>query len=796
MGLDTRYIPSKYFQEYLVDKDTGEPLAAGVVTFYRDNARIELKPMYQITGTPPNYTYAALPNPLTLNAIGTFEDGIGNDVIPYFYPYDVNGNIDLYYITVESSGAVSQFSREGEPNVSEEEETDVELDNYAANGQFLLHQNIAASDENSTEAGEITQDITDIAYGGWTYERTAGSTAKDFVLFERFGSYTEVPQKSPRYSCRIKSDTPVVTDAFKHLALTFNDVNKFSSDIDKFTLAFQGKSNLGGSFTVEVKLIKNYGSGGDPQEETILQTIELTTDYTIHDVSFVFGSNNGKVIGNNNDDYLQLVLSFPATTVFDGSFDNFLLAKGEFQTTEFPDIPDERFINHSLTNRNMLPDYNGRNIYLPVRLGPEGLEYDTEIIGNYVTKSFDNLAKGELWCDGSKYLVDEYSGDGVPFIRLYDIWSSQSPVAVGLYGPGDDEMIFSHTATAVDQKFTHDYDTLGSYETNSVWQSFTAGVTGSMTSVALEFPGGPETTPATLEIYSGEGTGGALLSTQPALITGGWSTYHLVSAASVTATQQYTISITATDLYYLFIRGSDNGGYAGGRFSQSANEDACFKTFVDAGATTTYRLSSTSAGAVVATADGATPTGFTFTPVAPNPYEIDITAVAASGMTAGSYFTYNTTDSRKYIVWYTVDAAGTQPVEAADVYREVALLSTDDALNVANKTSKAINSYSYKVPDARGYFMRIVDDGAARDPDAATRTNRGDLETGDIIGTLQGEQFKAHTHTAHQSTTLFLDIQGASNKTLPQPPSTIATGSAGGTETRPINIYVKLAVKY
>jgi hypothetical protein len=153
-------------------------------------------------------------------------------------------------------------------------------------------------------------------------------------------------------------------------------------------------------------------------------------------------------------------------------------------------------------------------------------------------------------------------------------------------------------------------------------------------------------------------------------------------------------------------------------------------------------LESNTAGAVVSAADGSIPTTFTFLDVTPNPYVADITAVIATSVAAGSFWTYNTVDARKYIVWYTVDGVGTQPAEAAIVYIQVDLNGAasaivDTAIAVANKTSLAINSYSMRVPDWRGYFMRVTDDGAGRDPLAGSRTDRGDQVTGDHVGTIQ-----------------------------------------------------------
>lgn len=116
--LDPHYIPAFSIEDVLLDKDTGAPLSGGLVYFEQDNQRGTLKPVYQITGTSPNYTFIQLPNPITLSSIGTFEDSLSNPVIPYFYPYDADGNVELYYVRVTNSDDVPQFDREAQPYIS------------------------------------------------------------------------------------------------------------------------------------------------------------------------------------------------------------------------------------------------------------------------------------------------------------------------------------------------------------------------------------------------------------------------------------------------------------------------------------------------------------------------------------------------------------------------------------------------------------------------------------------------------------------------------------------------------
>jgi hypothetical protein len=118
MALEEEYITDLSLQQYFVNKDTGEPLAGGVVYFFEDDNRNILKPIFEISGAPPNYSYSDLPNPMTLSATGTPMDADGNDVAIYYKPYDGNGDIQLYYIAVYAAGETSpQFTRDAWPNI-------------------------------------------------------------------------------------------------------------------------------------------------------------------------------------------------------------------------------------------------------------------------------------------------------------------------------------------------------------------------------------------------------------------------------------------------------------------------------------------------------------------------------------------------------------------------------------------------------------------------------------------------------------------------------------------------------
>lgn len=154
MALDERFVVSSDIEQLYRNKDTGLPLSNGTLKFYRDTARNEPKPVYQITGNPPNYTYTSMGSVINLSAVGTVQNqGQDNEVI-YWFPYDgtpedSQGNVDLYYVVCEDSAGTVQFTREGWPNVtaanSPQDQTNQNFENQISNPTFtntFLNQNI------------------------------------------------------------------------------------------------------------------------------------------------------------------------------------------------------------------------------------------------------------------------------------------------------------------------------------------------------------------------------------------------------------------------------------------------------------------------------------------------------------------------------------------------------------------------------------------------------------------------------------------------------------------------------
>ena len=106
-------------------------------------------------------------------------------------------------------------------------------------------------------------------------------------------------------------------------------------------------------------------------------------------------------------------------------------------------------------------------------------------------------------------------------------------------------------------------------------------------------------------------------------------------------------------------------------------------------------------------------------------------------------------------------------------------------------------STTFNIPAAQGYFPRFADNGAAIDPDAASRTASGTGgATGDSVGTLQAGAVESHEHGYNGSMTRIGGVvaatfaSGNDGKT-----PTTETDSFGGNETRPKNLYFQGIIK-
>jgi len=794
MALNLKYIPFEYLQEYFVDKSSGLPLSAGVVKFYRDSARTTPKSVYKLSGNPAG-TYTDLGNTLVLTSVGTFQDvNTGDDINVYGYPYDANDNVDLYYITVDSAGGVRQFTRVGEPNIGGSGiDTAQEAFNYVSNGQFLLGNYIPPT--STTAEGQITQAVTNIAPGGWTFERNPGSTALDYVIFNRYGSYTSSPSANPRYSLEVKCTSPG-TDTYKGVRLKFRNVNRFAStDANKkFRIYFEAKTLAAGSSTIYLDVTKYFGVGGSSGFTENKTTFTLTSTLTKYQYAFSFGDNSLYSIGPGDDDYVQVDLDFNPTQAFDISINNVLLTDDNGQEiTSYPELTNAEYNYKALAGWLENEQYPINDVYynrylgLPVILKSTGLGYDTSEIGKVYQSISETPGFGELLTDGEGYPYESYSADLIPYKRLGDkLWNSTANIYK--YGTGanfisaaPDEVISIRIMTNTAGVVTLTSDGTGPLATGFTFTRVHAGVSGGYKVKSYIFGGSPSTI-----ILENLNVGTVTAS---AAGTSGFVVTQFDDSTKNPFLQEKTGIITTTAVglggkYWTFVA-YDSGPvpyYVWYRVSGSEPDPAPGGTGI------LVKVESSDYDTLIASK----------TREALNGWEDTLIEVpsGASSMPAGCYFNVyavTNTGPQLWIPWYKINGAGSAPVIANAKFIEIDLNSSDTATQIATKTQIAINKKFYAVPKFNGLILRAWDNGAGVDPDADKRWSMVPGISGDVIGTEEDDDIRSHFHNVSTQSTAGSDSVYAVTTTATQLGS---TKSAGGSESRPKNSNINYVIKY
>ncbi|MFY0686331.1 MAG: tail fiber protein [Cyclobacteriaceae bacterium] len=107
---------------------------------------------------------------------------------------------------------------------------------------------------------------------------------------------------------------------------------------------------------------------------------------------------------------------------------------------------------------------------------------------------------------------------------------------------------------------------------------------------------------------------------------------------------------------------------------------------------------------------------------------------------------------------------------------------------------------NFNLPDFQGRFMRGFDNAAGNDPDAASRfALQAGGNTGDAVGSYQGDELMSHNHIMGQSMeTNAINGGGGQfyNQLHPASVQNASTSLVGGSETRPINASVLFMIKY
>lgn len=781
MALDPKYINISDLQSLFRDKDTGLPLSQGYIEFYKDNARTIPKDVFILSGSPPDYSYTNIGNVVDLNAIGT-ESYNSNDVTIFFYPYDTNGDIELYFAQIYNQDGVFQFSRQGLPYITDEGTSQTDFTNYIPNGQFLYHNDLPETFIGTIyQPGEVRSTVTDIAQGGWYFVRTNNSST-DFVLFDRFNDITNNPTSNPRYATRVKCEDVGSGNTVKDLRIKFSNVNKFASEVQKYTFSFSGLSNTGSNLSIDIFLIKNYGTNGSSETQEQIGQVVITNSYNIVQISFLFGTNDDKTLGTLNDDYVEIACRFPTNVEFDASVTDFILTPGEVDIDNFPETTDADMKTRGIAGFMPTPNPDGSDLYLPLVLTLQGMKFDDSLIGSLLW-SFDATPPiSYLQLDGAKYEYDGYSSDLIPYARLgAKLLASGTPDINGgstpVMGTGNDfatavltpsfasfriannaigvvsDTADGATATGFTFSVVHTGVALASqYYVDSYYQANNIGY-------IINKNVGPVTS-------INAGTSGFIVgvaqfgdSTLPQI-----SAYTVVSFATL-AGKYFTFSSYNSGNVPFYVWFTVDG--AGADPAPGGTGILVAIRSTDSDAITCQKIMEALKGAQVSL----------------------IGTVAASSIPAGAYFLFNATGAN-YYVWYTKDGVGIDPEVVGRIGIKVDILTADTAIQVAKKSQLAINKKYFQIVDAKSkeLFFRTFDG------------NPEEVRLSGVPGITQAYmstyQFSTNLHHRHTIYGIVAGGGAASGPNVDFPPDEAESGFQGSLESKPNNLTVNVFIKY
>lgn len=350
-------IAAPMLQDYLVDKD-GTPMAGGTITLYHDNSRTTLKNWYYQSGTPGNYTYVPLPNPLTLSGAGTICDINGVDTIPFFYPYDETDETkkDPYYITIVNHAQTNQITRANFPFLGNNRNnaTSAGVNNLIVNNGFWrnIQPNYSNFPFTSVNLNTVTNLVVSPSqHDGFSMPDVqffkSNKTANDNLTFMPFlASTTTVISNyvTPEYYINHQCTSAGTGENYKYyqfpIALHLQNLAN-----QPFTFSIQAQNAGGtaaGQNVIDIRLLTFTGTGTSSPATVSIGTITLNPEWSSYTITDVFPDIVGLTLGNGQDDAFYLQIQMPLNLVCDINFTkpsiyltSTTIPANEFQTYDY-----------------------------------------------------------------------------------------------------------------------------------------------------------------------------------------------------------------------------------------------------------------------------------------------------------------------------------------------------------------------------------------------------------------------------------------------------------------------------
>ncbi len=311
MSLNPQFMISPNLQEFFIDPDTNLPMTDGNVFYYSDISRSDLKPVYLLSGTAGSYSYTALPNPVPLSGAGTPMDGPnGNDIRVYYYPYNAQGGLELYYIVVKDSNGNTKLVRQAWPNISNPDE-----DNGAFSYNFIRNGSFSSWSNGTVYSGVKTGSVstTDYLVDDWIYKQDDTSQVINVSRGTFIPGDDSVPGNPPFYLIYEDTSSGSGLGTFNYFQQYFTSVQTLNDKNVTAEIWLNQAAGAAGNFSLE--LIQYFGTGGSPSDEVSQTVILIPTmevgEWTRYSGTALLPSIFGKTIGTNGDDKLLVNLNMP-----------------------------------------------------------------------------------------------------------------------------------------------------------------------------------------------------------------------------------------------------------------------------------------------------------------------------------------------------------------------------------------------------------------------------------------------------------------------------------------------------
>jgi hypothetical protein len=327
---DSLLVSAAMMQDYFVDNITAEAMSRGVITMYKDDDRMVLKPWYYQSGNFGNYTYLPLDNPLTLSDFGTIVDPFGNDVIPFYYPFaDDNQSPEFYYITVDNKDGQRQFTRANFPYLGQGGSGPTPpppnvvptLRNYIVNNRFW--RNIGMMDLTDITSTTVNTTLSPSQHDGFFWpdfqfiKNVAG--AIETVTFNKFPLDTILtnditPEYYLNHNCTSEGGGEVLKVYQFPISL---HVETLEDVIATVTIQAQ---HVSGANNITLFIFQHLGTGSvSPVPIALNPPITLLPGWTKFTRTFTFPPGSAS-LGSGGDDAFYLQIGMPLSETFNINF--------------------------------------------------------------------------------------------------------------------------------------------------------------------------------------------------------------------------------------------------------------------------------------------------------------------------------------------------------------------------------------------------------------------------------------------------------------------------------------------